>query len=194
MKKHEAPPLGRTGMKSLLIFALVVGGPALAQEQAPPTAPPLVPADSVIPGTEPAPVMAAPLVPKTIANAPLVETPPNLLGRMALELTGGLVLGAALAVGGGLVGPSLLKGDAVQPIGSRWTAASVGFALGAPLGVLITGALLKVKGSVVATVLASLAGAAVGALAVWLAGTDGTPLLFALPLAGSVIGWEFSAL
>jgi hypothetical protein len=54
----------------------------------------------------------------------------------------------------------------------------------------LSGWLFDGDGSVWATLFGDLLGAAVGAAAVLFGGPDGTPLLFALPLAGSVLGYE----
>jgi hypothetical protein len=112
--------------------------------------------------------------------------------RVGLSLLGGAVAGTALAVAGGLVGAASAPNPKLQPLGNAWGGASVGFAVGAPVGVLVAAWLLKGHGAWWAVVLADVLGFGLGALSVALGGTAGTPLLFALPLGGSVLADEVS--
>jgi len=91
------------------------------------------------------------------------------------------------------VGVAGIRDDAVRPVGSLWTGASIGFALGLPLGVMLAGWLFDGDGAWWATILGDLAGLAAGAGAALLGGSEGVPLLFAFPLAGAVLGYETSS-
>jgi hypothetical protein len=65
--------------------------------------------------------------------------------------------------------------------------------VGAPLGVLLAGWLFDGDGAWWATVLGDVAGLAAAAVSALFGGKEAAPLLFALPLAGSVLGYEFSS-
>jgi hypothetical protein len=110
---------------------------------------------------------------------------------MALLIGGGA--GALTAFGGGLIGAAAIRNEAVQPVGNVWTGAALGFALGAPVGVIFAGWLFDGDGAWWATVLGDLAGLVVGAATALLGGPEAIPLLFALPLGGSVLGYETSS-
>jgi hypothetical protein len=125
------------------------------------------------------------------AAAP-VEAPGRAL-RVGMSLLIGAGAGAALAVAGGLLGGATIDGPSVAPLSPTWLGAGAGFALGAPLGVLLAGWLFDGDGAWWATVLGDLVGVAAGAAALLLGGPEGVPLIFALPLGGSVLGYEFSS-
>ncbi len=154
-----------------------------------PTPPPLVPGEA---GPEVPPPEEAVLVPTTVANPPLPPepTPGSRLPRIAMGLLLGAGAGTIGGVAGGFIGGAALTPDALQPLGRAWAGAAAGFALLMPVGVLLAGHFFDGDGKWWATVLGDVAGLAVGALAVFLGGAETTPLLFALPLAGSVVGYE----
>lgn len=175
-----------------LTLALIATG-ALAQDLTPP---PLVPAEAPPPQQ---PQQAQPpadaqgvLKPPAIANAPLdaSKEPPGRGLRMGMSLLIGAGLGTIGAVTGGFIGPRTIANEAVLPLGNGWTGAAIGWAIAVPLGVVLSGRLFDGDGSFWATLLGDVLGAAVGVAGVVFGGTDGTPLLFALPLGGAVIGYE----
>jgi hypothetical protein len=202
-------------MKSLLklgLVGLVAATPARAQSldepaESPPwpkvSTPPLVPAPQALETPEApdapdaprvAPALGQPEAPPPgpeLAAAPVDE--PGRPLRIAMAVLFGAASGAALAVAGGFIGRATIRSASVQPLGSTWTGAGAGFAVGAPVGVLLAGWLFDGDGAWWASVLGELAGVAAGAGAVLFGGVEGVPLLFALPLAGSVLGYEFSS-
>jgi hypothetical protein len=141
------------------------------------------------------------LTPPTIANLPLDQVPPEKPAeeppgrglRIGMGFLFGAGVGAAGALAGGLIGGATLPDQSLQPLGAAWTGAAIGFGLLAPVGVMISGWLFDGDGSFWATLLGDVLGAAIGAGAVVFGGTAGTPLLFALPLAGSVVGYEVTS-
>jgi hypothetical protein len=218
MKKFEARAYEANTMKRFakcLVLVLCVTRAALAQDAEDVDAPPLV---TVEQGTEEAPPpppnpqdLAAPpvdpnatgvLQPPAIANVPLdqvpeatkpTEEPPGRGLRIAMGFLFGAGIGAAGGLAGGLIGSATLPDQSLQPLGAAWTGAAIGFGIFAPVGVLLSGWLFDGDGSVWATLLGDLIGAAIGAGAVVFGGTAGTPLLFALPLGGSVVGYEVTS-
>lgn len=185
-----------------LVFALWLSMAAHAQDLAPP---PLLTVEQDEPEPPPPlpseqPPSPAVLQPPTIANPPLeppqevtMEEPPGRGLRIGMGLVFGAAAGAAGGLAGGLLGGGALPDSSLQPLGATWTGAAIGFGLLAPLGVVVSGWLFDGDGSFLATLLGDAVGAAVGAAAVWLGGTSGTPLLFTLPLLGSVLGYEVTS-
>lgn len=181
-------------------FAQVTTDRELHDTDAPvaePSPPPLV-IDDGTPAPEPTAAEApTPVPPAPGAAKPVVlEAPREEAGRgfrIGMSLLFGAGAGSALAVAGGLIGGASPANPKLQPLGNVWAGASVGFAVGAPLGVLLAGWLFGGHGAWWAVALADLVGFGLGALSVVFGGTAGTPLLFALPLGGSVLGWEVTA-
>jgi hypothetical protein len=192
--------------KFVVVLTLALATRPFAQEDpslhdtgapvAEPSAPPLVSPEADAPGAEqegpPLPLQRPP------ANPPRLEVlepePPGRGLRIGMSLLIGAGAGAALAVAGGFIGAASPAHPKLQPLGNTWAGASVGFAVGAPAGVLLAGLLFKGNGAWWATLVADVLGFGLGALAVALGGTAGTPLLFALPLGGSVLGYELTSL
>lgn len=121
------------------------------------------------------------------------EEPPGRPLRIITGLLFGAGVGALGGLAGGFAGAATLPDQALQPIGATWTGAAIGFGIAAPLGVLLSGWLFDGDGSGLATFVGDLLGAGIGAAAVLFGGQDGTPLLFALPLVGSVVGYEVTS-
>lgn len=210
-------------MKRLPFFAvlLVCAGPALAQQATdltppppPPdvTAPPMVPTDvPITEPQEPAPATAgaAVLQPGPIANAPLQPSAqpgpaaPSAVNTVAepknrsLRLGMSLMLGLGTGLGGAVAGSVLLPGRSgptgFAPIGPQWAGAAIGWTALVPLGVLLGGALFDGEGTLWGALVGDLAGAAIGAVSVLAGETDALPLMFALPLGGSILGYEATA-
>lgn len=121
------------------------------------------------------------------------EEPPGRPLRIITGLLFGAGVGALGGLAGGFAGAATLPDQALQPIGAGWTGAAIGFGLAAPLGVLLSGWLFDGDGSGLATFVGDLLGGGIGVAAVLFGGQDGTPLLFALPLVGSVVGYEVTS-
>jgi hypothetical protein len=126
------------------------------------------------------------LQPPVVANAPL-QTESRWL-RIGLSLGAGAATGAALAIVGAFAIPT-----AIGPVDRGWAGAGLGFAVGAPIGVLVTDLLMGGTGAWWACLVGDVVGFAAGAVATWLGGRESLPLLFAVPLAGAVVGYEVSA-
>ena len=172
--------------RSLLLTALLAG---VAHAQLPePSPPPLVTGE---PGKE-----EAVLEPAVVANPPLppeAPAPPSRMPRIAMGLLVGAGAGALGGVAGGFIGQAAIPNASVQPLGGAWTGAAIGFALLAPVGVLLAGRWFEGNGAWWATALGDLLGVGLGVASVAFGGAEATPLLFALPLAGSVIGSEVTS-
>ncbi len=194
-------------LRALVFSVVLLGSTTWAQDEL--SEPPLVPAPETPEAPRGPPTMnpnadaAPPVTPQVghIANRPLEpvpataasqEEPPGRFKRIAWSLGFGAVSGAAIAVVGGVLGASV-RGPQLQPMGNGWTGAALGFIVGAPIGVLIAGAIFDGNGAWWATVLGDLAGALVGLAAVGFGGAEGTPVLFSLPLVGSVLGYELTS-
>ncbi|MEW5738410.1 MAG: hypothetical protein AB1938_05760 [Myxococcota bacterium] len=189
------------------LLLLTTGVASLALAQAPEVdefgPPPLVAVEDAAPETDAPvaqPVPQEVLQPQAIANPPLEEVaakvreePPGRGLRIGMGLLFGAGVGAAGGVLGGLLGGATLPDASLQPLGAAWTGAAIGFGLTAPLGVLLSGWLFDGDGSVWATFFGDLLGAGIAAGAVLFGGTAGAPLLFALPLGGSVVGYEVTS-
>lgn len=113
---------------------------------------------------------------------------PRLL-RIGMSALFGAGVGTVTAIAGGFIGGEYLR-PGLTPIGNIWTGGAIGFAIGAPIGVLISGALFRGDAPWYAPILGDLLGAAVGAAAVAFGGPDALSATFALPLLGSIIGYE----
>lgn len=109
--------------------------------------------------------------------------------RIGMSALLGAGLGTVTAIAGGFIGGEYLR-PGITSIGNIWTGGAIGFAVGAPIGVLISGALFRGDAPWYAPVLGDLLGAALGAAAVAFGGPDALSATFALPLLGSVIGYE----
>lgn len=116
------------------------------------------------------------------------EVNPRLV-RVGMASVLGAAIGTVAAVAGGFIGGEYLR-PGLTPIGNIWTGGAIGFAIGAPVGVLIAGALFHGNAPWYAPILGDLLGAAVGAAAVAFGGPDALSATFVLPLLGSVIGYE----
>jgi hypothetical protein len=221
MKKCEQPWI--LGLGVLAIFAatpafgqqpsdggtlapaqLELEAPTVSGQVPPTTTPPLLPAEVLTESPTAVPSSAEPSAlelrpPQGAFPSPELRPPPapgeepGRAARVGMSLLLGSGAGAIAAVAGGLVGVAGIRDEAVRPVGSLWTGASLGFALGAPLGVMLAGWLFDGDGAWWATILGDLAGLAAGAGAALLGGSEGVPLLFAFPLAGAVLGYETSS-
>lgn len=183
MKKCEPPRM--LGLGVLAVFA-VAAVPAPAFGQQPSDGGALAPAQ-----LERGPLQGAPSPELTNPSDP--DEGPGRAARVGMSLLLGSGAGALAAVAGGFVGVAGIRDDAVRPVGNLWIGASIGFALGLPLGVMLAGWLFDGDGAWWATILGDLAGLAAGAAAALLGGSEGVPLLFAFPLAGAVLGYETSS-
>ena len=166
MKKCE-PGAKRSKARWALVVAIVARG-ALGQEVAP-TGP--EPSPSLVP----APPLEAPPPPPEVANPLPPPEEPGRLVRVGMALLIGGGAGALTAFGGGLIGAAAIRNEAVQPVGNVWTGAALGFALGAPVGVIFAGWLFDGDGAWWATVLGDLAGLVVGAATALLGGQQHPP-------------------
>jgi hypothetical protein len=168
------------------------------------SAPPMVQADTVDPSQGrviTAPVIAnAPLDPNTQVPLPHEQQQPRTqqhaeaaanprFARICMSALLGAGLGTATAIIGGFLGGEYLS-PWVTSIGNIWTGGAIGFAVGAPIGVLVSGLLFRGDAPWYAAVLGDLLGAAVGVATVAFGGPDALPITFALPLLGSIIGYE----
>jgi hypothetical protein len=189
-------------MRALALMVVLLAPKVWAQENAEPSAPPLVqapeaPSDEVVP---PPPAVTTPQVGR-IANAPLDPVPdaaaqqaepPGRAKRIGWSFGFGVVSGAAVAAVGGLIGANV-HGAQAQPIGNGWWGAALGFMVGAPIGVLVAGLLFDGTGAWWATLVGDVAGAAIALAAIGFGGPEGTVAAFTLPLIGSVIGYEVTS-
>jgi hypothetical protein len=222
MKKFEGTNLLNSltmtvGRALPLVLALMTSASAWAQSGEPGDVPvePAPPADSSLtppplplieppppgPAVEPQPVApdevpgepgAQALQPAQVANAPL-DPAAGEGGRRALQIGLGLAGGAVAGVGLAAVGAVALPSLTLTPLGRGWTGAALGFAVGVPIGVLVAGWLLKDGGAWWATVLGDLGGLAIAAVATFVGGPQGAPLLFVLPLGGAVLGAQLTS-
>jgi hypothetical protein len=96
------------------------------------------------------------------------------------------------AIAGGFLGGEYLR-PGLTPIGNIWTGGALGFAVGAPLGVLLSGVLFGGDAPWYAPILGDLVGSAVGVVAIAFGGPDALAAAFVLPLAGSVVGYEVAS-
>jgi hypothetical protein len=132
----------------------------------------------------------------TRPGSPLQRIP-----RIGVELVLGAAGGAGMAYGGFLLGCSLEEGPAGAPPCSRFggPGALAGLALGAPLGVMLGGALLDGDGGVLPTFLGTAAGMAAMFGGFWLLNhyslqpTPLAPALLALPVLLGVVGYELTS-
>lgn len=210
----HANAMTRTG--KFLLLTMWVGRAALAQDASDFDPPPMVTVEeSEPPATPPQPAQPAfppqgradaqgVIQPPAIANLPYdqvavaeakakAEEPPGRPLRILTGLLFGAGAGALGGLAGGFAGAATLPDQALQPIGASWTGAAIGFGLAAPLGVLLSGWLFDGDGSGLATFVGDLLGGGIGVAAIVFGGQDGTPLLFALPLVGSVVGYEVTS-
>jgi hypothetical protein len=148
----------------------------------------------------PPPSYSIPDQPQTQAQVPSAPQPPGAvqhaqptvnprLLRIGMSALLGAGVGTVTAIAGGFIGGEYLR-PGITPIGNIWTGGAIGFAIGAPIGVLISGALFRGDAPWYAPILGDLLGAAVGAAAVAFGGPDALSATFALPLLGSIIGYE----
>jgi hypothetical protein len=182
------------------------------QDMSPPPLPPVDPAPMpTVAAPQPVDTPTAPppettpdglLKPRAIANAPLgpqgppmvEDEPPGRGVRIATGLLFGAGLGAAGALIGGLIGSAANHPEFASPFGSTWVGAAAGFAVGAPIGVMLSGQLFDGDGSLWATLLGEALGAGVSVL-IGLSGggQESIPLFALLPLAGAVLGYELTS-
>ncbi len=192
-----------------VFLSLGIMGLAFSARAQPVSPPPMVPSDPVEQPTE-QPVGV--LQPPTIANAlidpnapqplpqPLPRQVPAATTEQPVQRNGRLTrIGASLLIGGGLGAASAIVGGfvggeylrpGITSIGNIWTGGAIGFAIGAPIGVLISGLAFDGNAPWWAPVLGDALGAAVGAVAIAFGGPDAMPAVFALPLLGSIVGYE----
>jgi len=128
-----------------------------------------------------------PQQPGTVQQAEPIANPRFV--RIGMSALLGAGIGTATAIIGGFVGGEYLR-PGLTSIGNIWTGGAIGFAIGAPIGVLVSGLLFRGDAPWYAPVLGDLLGAAVGAAAVAFGGPDALSATFALPLLGSIIGYE----
>lgn len=146
-----------------------------------------------------APVAPEPAEPAVVQSSGMRSKPPLPLGvRVASESA----LGLAGAFVGGVGG--VLLGVALAPAGDGWAALGygllggvVGWSVGLPIGVILGGKLARGTGKWYGAVLGEAVGLLFGGLlASATAGGDGAVpglLLIAMPLAGSVTGYELTS-
>jgi hypothetical protein len=161
----------------------VLQPPTIANALIDPNAPQPVP--QPMPGQVPGALQ--PQVPTATAEQPAQRN--GRLTRIGASLLIGGGLGAATAIVGGFVGGEYLR-PGITSIGNIWTGGAIGFAIGAPIGVLISGLAFDGNAPWWAPVLGDALGVAVGAVAIAFGGPDALPAVFALPLLGSIIGYE----
>ena len=128
--------------------------------------------------------------PGTVQRAEPVANPRFV--RIGMSALLGAGIGTATAIVGGFVGGEYLR-PGITSIGNIWTGGAIGFAIGAPIGVLVSGLLFRGDAPWYAPLLGDLLGAAVGAAAVAFGGPDALSATFALPLLGSIIGYEIGS-
>jgi len=131
-----------------------------------------------------------PQQPGTVQRAEPVTNPRFV--RIGMSALLGAGIGTATAIIGGFVGGEYLR-PGITSIGNIWTGGAIGFAIGAPIGVLVSGLLFRGDAPWYAPILGDLLGAAVGAAAVAFGGPDALSATFALPLLGSIIGYEIGS-
>jgi hypothetical protein len=129
--------------------------------------------------------------PGTVQNATPPSSNPRLV-RIAMSLLIGAGVGTVTGIAGGFIGGEYLR-PGITPIGNIWTGGAIGFAIGAPVGVLISGALFRGNAPWYAPIVGDLLGAAIGAVAIAFGGPEALSASFALPLLGSVIGYEMGS-
>lgn len=189
-------------MNSLRLIVAMVWMAQVALAQTPPDepAPPVPDVLTPPPMPPPEPDRSVVLQPSKVANAPLApEQPPTAapeedttgrLTRLGLGALGAAVVGTGVGLGLGFAVP----GPSVSPLGPRWTMGAVGFAVGAPVGLLVAQWLLGGKGAWWAAIAGDVLGFALGGLVSWATGgPEGIPLAFVLPLAGALLGYELSS-
>ncbi|MBL8919486.1 MAG: hypothetical protein JNJ54_11535 [Myxococcaceae bacterium] len=129
-----------------------------------------------------------PQTPGAVQRAEPPSVNPRIL-RIGMSALIGAGVGTVTAIAGGFIGGEYLR-PGITPIGNIWTGGAIGFAVGAPVGVLLSGLLFRGDAPWYAPILGDLLGAAVGAAAVAFGGPDALSATFALPLLGSIIGYE----
>lgn len=128
--------------------------------------------------------------PGTVQRAEPVANPRFV--RIGMSALLGAGFGTITSIIGGFVGGEYLR-PGITSIGNIWTGGAIGFAVGAPIGVLVSGLIFRGDAPWWAPILGDLVGAAVGAGAVALAGPDALSATFVLPLLGSIIGYEMGS-
>jgi hypothetical protein len=170
-------------MKSVMKWVrlvIVVGQVAHAQVPEP-SAPPLVPTpEPVVPTPAAPPSLATPPAPMSTEPASTEQEDPSRWPRIGMGLLLGAASGAAGGVAGGFIGAATINDGAVQPLGRTLLGAGIGFALLAPVGVLLAGRFMDGDGAWWATMLGDVGGLLVGALAGLLGGAETVPMLFGL--------------
>ncbi len=131
-----------------------------------------------------------PRQPGTVQRAEPVANPRFV--RIGMSALLGAGIGTATAIIGGFVGGEYLR-PGITSIGNIWTGGAIGFAVGAPIGVLVSGLLFRGDAPWYAPMVGDLLGAALGAAAVAFGGPDALSATFALPLLGSIIGYEIGS-
>jgi hypothetical protein len=186
----------------------VLQPPAIANQPLDPNAQPprQQPLPNQVPGTlTPQPPQQAPTpqwevpqnaqptqqAPGTVQTQAPPTSNPRLM-RIGMSLLLGAGVGTVTAIAGGFIGGEYLR-PGLTPIGNIWTGGAIGFAIGAPVGVLISGALFRGNAPWYAPIVGDLIGAAIGAAAIAFGGPEALSAAFALPLLGSVIGSEVAS-
>lgn len=120
------------------------------------------------------------------------QTPPTVnprLFRIGMSALFGAGFGTATAIAGGFLGGEFLR-PGLTVIGNIWTGGAIGFAIGAPIGVLVSGLLFKGDAPWWAPILGDLIGVAAGIGTVAIGGPNALSTTFIFPLLGSIIGYE----
>jgi hypothetical protein len=141
------------------------------------------------------PAQTQPGQPQQAPGTVQTQAPPTSnprLMRIGMSLLLGAGVGTLTGIAGGFIGGEYLR-PGITPIGNIWTGGAIGFAIGAPVGVLISGALFKGNAPWYAAIVGDLIGAAIGAAAIAFGGPEALSAAFALPLLGSVIGAEVAS-
>lgn len=149
------------------------------------------PLPSRVPGTlTPQPAQTSPVA-TTVTRREEPSVNPRLL-RAGMAALLGAGLGIATGIAGGFLGGEYLR-PGLTSVGNIHTGGLAGFAIGAPLGVMIAGALFHGDAPWYAALLGDLIGTAAGIACIGLAGPDALSLGYLLPLAGSVVGYELGS-
>lgn len=113
---------------------------------------------------------------------------PRLL-RIGMSALIGAGVGTAAAIAGGFIGGEYLR-PGVTSIGNIYTGGAIGFAIGAPIGVMIAHLAFKGDAPWYAPVIGDLLGVALGVGTVALAGPGAVATTFLFPLTGSILAAE----
>lgn len=138
------------------------------------------------------PDYSAPAQPGTVQRAHSSGLPNARLMRIGMATLIGGGIATATAIAGGFIGGEYLR-PGITSIGNVWTGGAIGFALGAPIGVLIAGMAFQGDAPWYAPILGDLVGAGVAVIALAFGGPSMLATPFTLPLAGSIVGYEIAS-